>query len=202
MNISIKKAFTLIEIIVSITILSIIIISVVTVYITASDISLKSEINRLMQENIKNAVEIIAEDIRINGAIWVANEIPDTNCTTLWLEEWFYEKWTKLCTESGIEYYLAKQNNLWDWVRADNVYCKELKNHCIIVRKIAHGGSLDPMTNSFVSVKFLQFSVTLEPVSKVTINMVMQPSIKKWVRVDLIKENELIFQTTVSNRPF
>ncbi|MGB2110726.1 MAG: PilW family protein [Patescibacteria group bacterium] len=59
-----KKAFTVIEVLVAVTILSIIMISVMQIYISSSDISLKTDINRSMQENIKNAIETIAEDIR------------------------------------------------------------------------------------------------------------------------------------------
>ena len=208
MNIKVKKAFTLMEIIVSITILSIIILSVIEIYIIVSDISLKSEINRMMQENIKNAIEKIAEDVRINGASWVS-EIAGSACSGIsW---WKYIKWTKLCIctkydeitkmcSQTNEYYLAKPDGLWGWTRAvtslTDSDCDDIKEHCIIVK------NLEPITNSFVSVKDLQFSLSNDPVSKVTINMTMQPSVKKWVKTNLIIENEILFQTTVSNRPF
>jgi type II secretory pathway pseudopilin PulG len=57
-------AFTLIEIVVSITIFSMVIVSIIWIYITSSDILLKSDINRKMQENLKNVYTQIAEDIR------------------------------------------------------------------------------------------------------------------------------------------
>jgi prepilin-type N-terminal cleavage/methylation domain-containing protein len=62
-----NQAFTLIEVIVSITIFSIMMISIIWIYITSSDITMKSDINRMMQENLKNVSNTIAEDIRKNG---------------------------------------------------------------------------------------------------------------------------------------
>jgi prepilin-type N-terminal cleavage/methylation domain-containing protein len=58
------SAFTLIEVLVSITIFSIMMISILSIYIISSDITLKSDINRIMQENLKNVSSRIAEDIR------------------------------------------------------------------------------------------------------------------------------------------
>jgi prepilin-type N-terminal cleavage/methylation domain-containing protein len=63
---NIIKAFTLIEVVVSITIFSIVIVSIIWIYITSSDILIKSDINRKMQENIKNVSTEISEDIRKN----------------------------------------------------------------------------------------------------------------------------------------
>jgi prepilin-type N-terminal cleavage/methylation domain-containing protein len=60
------SAFTLVEILVSLTIFSIIVTSIIWIYITSSDIIVKSDINRKMQENLKNVSSEIAEDIRKN----------------------------------------------------------------------------------------------------------------------------------------
>jgi hypothetical protein len=59
-----------------------------------------------------------------------------------------------------------------------------------------------PLTNSFVSVKELNFYYSKDYIPKVTMNIVIQPAMKKWVKSNLIEESELIFQTTVSERPF
>jgi prepilin-type N-terminal cleavage/methylation domain-containing protein len=60
-------AFTLIEVIVAITIFSIILISVMSIYITSTDINLKTDITRALQQNVKSAVEVIAEDVRTSS---------------------------------------------------------------------------------------------------------------------------------------
>jgi prepilin-type N-terminal cleavage/methylation domain-containing protein len=62
-----RNAFTLIETIVSITILSIIMVSVLFIFVSSTDMSYKIDINRAMQENIKNIDEQLSEDIRKNG---------------------------------------------------------------------------------------------------------------------------------------
>jgi len=45
----------------------IVIISITAIFLISTDISKKADINRMMQENTKNAIEIITEDIRKNG---------------------------------------------------------------------------------------------------------------------------------------
>jgi len=65
----INKAFTLVEVLVSLTIFSIIITSIIFKYITSSDLIIKSNINRKMQENLKNVSSTIADDIRKGGIL-------------------------------------------------------------------------------------------------------------------------------------
>ena len=190
-------AFTLIEIVISLTILSIIMVSVMMIFINTTDISAKSEINRVMQENIKNVVETIAEDIRKNWIVWVSNSLI-SNCDFT-LDVWsYYKKWTKLCT-GGIwnNYFLAKEVIWWTYIRVDNILdCDEINENCRIVK------NWDPLTNSFASVKTLKFYISKDYVPKVTINITMQPSVRKWVKANLIKENKIVFQTTISTRTY
>jgi hypothetical protein len=42
-------------------------VSVMMIFINSTSLLAKSEINRVMQENVKNVTEMIAEDIRANG---------------------------------------------------------------------------------------------------------------------------------------
>jgi prepilin-type N-terminal cleavage/methylation domain-containing protein len=51
-----SNAFTLVEVIVSITIFSIIMISIIAIYILSSDTSAKSDVNRAMHENLKSVI--------------------------------------------------------------------------------------------------------------------------------------------------
>ena len=92
----------------SITIFSIMVISIIWIYIVSTDITMKSDINRMMQENIKNVTNTIAEDVRKNGIKWVA-PTGDPSCIySLFPEN--YKTGTKLCTKSLNEYYLAFEN--------------------------------------------------------------------------------------------
>lgn len=57
-------AFTLIELIVSITILSVILLSVFEIYSNILQINKRLEVMRIVQENIRNITEQIAGDVR------------------------------------------------------------------------------------------------------------------------------------------
>jgi prepilin-type N-terminal cleavage/methylation domain-containing protein len=75
------QAFTLIEVIVAVTILSIILVSVMNIYIASTDINLKTDITRVLQQNVKSVVEVISEDIRTkNSSIRVAIDKTDSDC--------------------------------------------------------------------------------------------------------------------------
>ncbi len=186
--------FTLIEILVSITILSIIMVSVIMIFINSTEVSSKSEINRLMQENIKNVVETIAEDVRKNWITWTSNSIID-DCDFDHDSTSLYKNGNKLCTWLN-DYYLAKEVS-WTYTRIDNSSsCTDLTDSCIIVK------NGNPLTNSYVSIKKLDFYVSNDYVPKVTINITLQPAVKKWVKPELIKKNKIIFQTTVRTRSY
>ncbi|QFR38766.1 type II secretion system protein [Candidatus Gracilibacteria bacterium 28_42_T64] len=189
-----KKGFTLIEIIVSMAILSIIMVSVITIYISSSDVALKTDINRMMQENIKNVVTHISEDVRSSQIVGTNNNGGES--CDLSDAEGKYFVGNKLCTTDN-EYYLAYETS-GGWVRvADISFCRNFKDHCVIYKK-----GMGPLTNSFVSIKDLQFFVSNENIAKVTVSITLQPAIGKGVKPYLIKENKFIFQTTITERPF
>jgi len=56
--------------------------------------------------------------------------------------------------------------------------------------------------DEMVVVKNIDFYVTSLYVNKVTVKIILQPTIKAWVKPNLIENNKLIFQTTISERPF
>lgn len=63
-NFKASAAFTLIELVVSITILSVIMLSVFMVYSNLIQINKRLEAMRILQENIRNITEQMASDIR------------------------------------------------------------------------------------------------------------------------------------------
>jgi prepilin-type N-terminal cleavage/methylation domain-containing protein len=76
-------AFTLIEIIIAMSIFGIIMVSVLSIFLFSSQMSTRVEMNRIMQENIKNVTEDIAENIRKSN---LSDVIPDNlanSCSTL-----------------------------------------------------------------------------------------------------------------------
>ncbi len=62
-----KKAFTLIEIIIAVTILSFVMVSVFGIYSNIINLNKRLSVARSLQENARNVTEIIAKDIRDNG---------------------------------------------------------------------------------------------------------------------------------------
>lgn len=191
-----NKAFTLVEVLASITIFSIMVISIIWIYVISTDITLKSDINRMLQENLKNVSNTIAEDIRKNGIKWVSLSSTDVCDFNVWSNN--YKVWSKLCTKSLNNYYLAKENPAtWEFIRTSSVNCSAIVDNCVIVKWLNL-----PLTNSYISIKELNFYLSKDNIPKVTINIVAQPSVKKWVKSELIKESKIIFQTTISERPF
>ena len=192
-----KIWFTLIEIVVSVAIFSIIMISMISIYILSSETSLKSDINRAMHENTKSVISEISEDVIKNSILWVSQNILDS-CSFSTSSN--YKSWNKLCIWTN-DYYLAKED-LWVYTRIDDLtYCEELESQCFIVKK-SISSDPSPLTNSLVTIKKLEFKVSNSYIPKVTINIILQPTIKSGVKPNLIEQNKLIFQTTISSRPF
>jgi type II secretory pathway pseudopilin PulG len=181
--------FTLIEILVSITIFSIILVSVFQIYITATDINAKTDITRAVQQNIKSSIEKIAEDIRKNGFDCVQEwflgwcNLPNLNETILWNRlkiNWnTYGLWQKS----------------WTWyVLVDTTECDDIIEKCTLVY------NRKPIMNSWVDVKDIQFYISDTLIKKLTIVMTIQPAQWKWIKSNLIKDNRFYFQTTISER--
>ncbi len=190
------KAFTLIEMLVSMTIFSVIMVTVMMIYATASDISAKYDINREMRQNIKSLVEDIAEEVRKNEIKWVKKETD--------LPSWNYKfsniYWNKLKLVkkrfidevNNIEYKIEKSES--------SLSCSDIKNICTIY-KYKNWSKIWPLTNSKISFTNFKFIVSWkDAVPKVRINFTARAAIKNWLRPDLIKNSKLIFQTTISER--
>lgn len=172
-------------------------VSVISIFIFASQLSAKIEINRVMQENIKNVIETIAEDVRENGVSGVSASKPSPDCTLLSPN---LSVWDKLCTREN-EYFLATYDKTLDvFIRADLWVgdCSDVVSECVLVKKTPT--SLFPLTNSFISFRDMKFYATGNEIPKVTLTFHVQPSLRKWVRANLIQENEIFFQTTISER--
>lgn len=199
---TIKKAFTLIEIIVAVTIFSIIMISIIAIYIVSSDTSIKSDINRAMQENLKSVMTELSEDIMKNWVRWVSNSLTLDWCDLKSNRVW-YKDWEILCLKSKNEYYLAKKDNLsWEYKISNKKDCEWINDQCFIVKKWEDFTRPEPLTNSLVTIRDLKFYVTSAFwINKVTITATFQPSNKTWVKPELIQESKLYFQTTISERP-
>jgi hypothetical protein len=154
-----------------------------------------------MQENIKNVSTEISEDIRKNWINWVSSTKWASYNMLLWTNR--YKEGTWLYTKSENKYYLALlEPTTWDYIRVNSIECKDINTSCVIYRLSLNPDESWPLTNSFVSVKDLNFYLSNDKIPKVTLSIIMQPSIKKWVKPNLIKNSKLNFQTTISERQF
>lgn len=187
-----QKAFTLIELLVSISILSIIMVSVFTIFFLSSDINNKTDISRSMQENVKHIVETLAEDLRKNTILWVTWDWEA--CKADFWSEQYVLSGSKICI--GKDYYLAQKIEDNYIRQIDISACREAKNSCVLMQWA------NPLSNSWVEFEDLKFQLLPWSPARVIVTFTLRPSLKKWVKPELIKDNTLIFQTTLSKRMY
>lgn len=198
-NINKNYAFTLVEILVSITILSLILVSVFNVYISSTHINMKTDITRMLQQNTKSAVELIAEDVRKIGywsGVTMFSESLSPCAAVNNINE--TKQGTKLCTWINKDYYLAEEISPDTYVRVTDWNCEDITKKCTLV--VNKWSWARPIMNSWVDVKKLRFMISWEDVQKVTILMTLQPATWKWIKTSIIQNNRFYFQTTISQR--
>ena len=203
--------FTLIELIVSIAIFGIMMISVMSIFLFSTQMSSRVELNRVMQENIKNVMEDIAENIRKWEITWWTIS---TTCPPSTLNASF-TPFDRLCLQDVdnnlVEYFIWNKNiATGDWTPVTNISdCENFvkvadgktenqDNICRVIK--TQGTERFPLTNSFVAIEKLDFYITNDKMPKVTISMTIRPAIRKWVAPDLVKLSVVQVQTTLSKR--
>lgn len=192
---TIQAWFTLIELIISITIFSIMMISVMSIFLFSSQMSSRVELNRLLQENIKNVVEDIAENVRKNGIEWV-RWFGDPSCSMINSTD-TYLSGSTLCT-NWKEYVLGTGTGTFLPV-SDIATCAWIDSLCRILKKDA-GWDFFPLTNSFVNFENISFVITNHYVPKIMINITARPSYNKGISPSVIENNVIHIQTTISER--
>lgn len=185
--------FTLIEVLVSMTILAIIMVSIISIFYSSSQVSLKIDINRSLQENIKNITETIAEDIRNSG---INTCSVGSNCHILTPGK-NYTHATQLWSGTH-RYYLGTQDSSGNWIITWATQCQNLTTQCHLV--IAKDGGVYPLSNTQVDITSADFWITTDAIPKVTISLNLRPNMKQWISPTLLKESEMMFQTTISER--
>lgn len=188
------KAFTLIEVLISITIFSIIMVSVISIYIANIDVNNKSNINRVLHENMRNVFTELNEEVLKNGISWVSLDSLDTGCDIGSTD--LFSTWTKFCSNGVNSYFLAKKIS-GSYNRVEPSSCQLITDECSLVKNRI------PITNSLVWVRDISFYVTENSgVKKLTYSITLQPSLKLWVKPNLIEKSKFTFQTTITQRPF
>lgn len=196
----INSWFTLIEVIVAVAILSIIMVSVFAWFSIAADINNKTDVSRVMQDNIKTALEIISEDIRLNDIKFQTPTDTEGHKIT-WAEN--TEESDTLYTWSS-QYYLWTQASSGTWVYDQDCYDNTNRTTYFSCRLIKNDWTPLPITNSWVDFTNLSFYVSNETANnkwrpKVTINFDIRPALNKWIKSKIIEANKLKLQTTINS---
>lgn len=195
-------AFTLIELIVAITIFAMIMISVLSIFILSSQMSSTIELTRVMQENVKNSFEDIAEWVRKNDIIDVSE---------VWTTCWSFAtgSGSKLCIwNNGItetEYYLANWDSVTgNWIGISDFtmcqdYDEDIDSICRLVKNEI-GSDPIPLTNNLVAFESLEFIVENPDVPRITMRATLRPSYRSGVSPQIVENNILYIQSTLSER--
>lgn len=213
-----KKAFTLVEVMVAVSIFSVIMLSVMWIYIVSTETTYKSEVNRIVHENVKNIVTNISEDVMKNGIIWVETNISLGYCKNISeknnLTEFngYWNKWEIFCSGEYMYFLAEKSDNTFRITEKPNCNSKD----CFLVKKELKDWSViwdaQPITNSLIAVREVNFyavnsydkvwhtSNEVKWAKKVTISLKLEPSKNSWVRKSVIEQNVFDFQTTISSR--
>jgi len=200
------SAFTLVELIVSITIFTIMMVSVAAIFLFSSQMSTRVELNRMMQENIKNVVEDIAESVRKWWVSWTIELWGTTDC---WIDasSWSTIIGFKLCMIQWAEYAIWYEDSTW-WTPITGLDQCELIDdsnssivkNCRMIKRFNNTWDYFPLTNSFIDFQNVEFQVLNSDVSMVKMIFTMRPSHRKGMLRRVIENNIVTVQTTVSER--
>lgn len=197
------SAFTLVELIVSITIFWMMMISIISVFIFSSQMSTRVELNRNVQENLKNSLEDIAEEIRKGDvfgfwdiwAIWNCQEISQNHSTSTW---------TKLCLNNWeISYFIGHSDGLGSFVREDTLSdCRDVDDSegklCRIIKK--NGTELYPLTNNLIAIENIEFTIIGSKLPRVQVVLTARTPHQQWIHPELVEASRFSVQTTLSER--
>lgn len=187
-NPQIWKWFTLIEVLVSVTIISIIMLSVLFIYSNIIEINQKLQFQRIMQENTKNIVESLASEVRNN---WI-------NYTYFSPSSIDYVNWDKILPIL----------NSWEYCMMTNkTFCD---SNCLTNPKWCFLWKLNTdisLNTDFVEISNLKFYISWKNANnitsadkqwKVTVVFDIKIAEQKWIPLTLIDATKMHIQTTIS----
>jgi len=192
--------FTLIELIVAITLLSIIMLSIFVIYTNILNINKRLELSRVLQENSRNIMESLATEIREK---WVDYSV----YWEAWFESldyswnWNWQLYIKSSSGSPTIYCMMKRWTAWVCESS----CVTNTKQCYLWKK----DSNIELNDERVEIKNLRFYISWKPNSsitnidkewKVTIIFDLKIADGKWLSKDLLKSSELHLQTTISTK--
>ena len=208
-----KKAFTLIEIMVTLTIFWVIMLSVMSVYIISSQTVYNSDLNKVLHENVKNIITNFNEDISKNWIKWVdswvssslctwENLLPNTNPESEEDDNENINNKEVFCTSEN-KYFLSEKNFSGEYVKVDDITkCDKIDSSCFLVLEKIWDSKKYPLTNNLVTVRKSKFIVTNNKTKKITLLLQLQPNIKSWFDKKIAEKNIFYLQTSFSDRAY
>lgn len=188
-----KKWFTLIEVIVSMTIIWVIMVWIITTFIMVWNLNNKADINRHIQENIRRFTHSVSEDLRVWGISFDTNSslwhIINTGLFDVWEEIFAWDK----------EYFMAEEWLLIKVNSSNPDSCiNRIEKECVLAVRDTTTWNIKRFSDKKVQIKNLKTLISKWQVPKATISFEISPSYKTWLPQDLIINNTIYFQTTLS----
>lgn len=200
-----QEAFTLIELVVSITILSVVLLSIFMIYSNLIQVNRRLEVIRIVQENIRNVTEQMASDIREK---WIDFSYYD-NSTITKTNDYTGSGSVILAIRSGNKYYAMKDGIWWPTLCSPEDE-KNLRIHCYIGKEDA-SGKRKAISDERVRIENARFflswdagtSITnLSQEGKVTIVLSVWIEPKAWINSEIAKNTRMNIQTTISEKAY
>ncbi len=186
-----KNWFTLIELIIAVTIVSIIMLSILFIYTNIVEANKKLQLQRVLQENTKNTIESIASEIRNN---WINYDFYNTTTETLDYS-W---NWNKILSIKWVwEYCMMKTSTFCD------SSCYTDPRWCFLWRlntDIRLNDDNVEISNLrfFISWKNSSEITNLDKQWKATIIFDIRVAPQKWLKQVLIDSTKMHIETTIS----
>lgn len=221
-----RGGFTLVEVIVAMTILSIVLVSVFEVYSNIVVMSKRLELDRGLQQNARTIVETIAKDIRDGGIAFECyrpNTTSPIGCNSGPHDTQYSGSGTSLLvlrssactnpTDCYIQYYLAKPTATVGEVACNDVDAA-IPGLCYISRKMVSNGlptgDLLRLSDAFTSVSQLRFYISgvsaewfssqSDQEGKVTLNFTIGLAPRQGLNSDMAKRTVIPVQTTITQK--
>lgn len=197
-------AFTLIELVVSVTILSVIMLSVFVIYSNLIQVNKRLEDMRIVQENIRNITEKIATDVRekwIDFSYYNGSSSLKTNNYT-------GSGNSILAIQGGNKYYPMK-DGLVGWpILCSEADQKDIKMQCYMgIEDIFN--TRKALSDNRVSVENIRFFISGNPSTsitnlaqegKVTIILSLRISNSAGIHSEIAKNTHMSIETTISEK--
>ncbi len=201
-----NKAFTLVELVVSITILSVILLSVFDIYSNILSVNKRLEVMRIVQENVRNITEQIAVDIREKGIDFSYYDGSSNEKTN----NYSGSGNSILAIRGWDKYYPMKADTLGSIVRCSDEDEKNPKIHCYIGKEDTVGNR-KAISDKRVRIENIRFfisgdrgeTITNQGVEwKATIVLGLGIENTAWVSMEIAKSTHMSIETTISEKVY